>query len=92
MSDKGIGENVVQGSVNTGEFLVFKPFLGKVNQAIISRNFGTKIKTMIYSEKSVLDIVRPEDAIININTPLDRQQVFKLSDEEVAKLAQWIIL
>ncbi|EIA07146.1 phosphoenolpyruvate synthase [Flavobacterium frigoris] len=87
----GLGENVVQGSVNTDEFLVFKPFLGKVKQAIISRKLGTKEKTMIYSEKSVQDILKPEDAIINLDTSLDQQQTFILSDVEVTKLAQWAV-
>ncbi|MEY8021376.1 phosphoenolpyruvate synthase [Muriicola sp. SD30] len=88
----GLGENVVQGSVNTDEFLVFKPFIGKVRQAIISRKLGTKEKTMIYSRKSVHDIVRPEEAIINTNTPLDQQQRFILSDDEVTQLAEWAVL
>ncbi|PKL80772.1 MAG: phosphoenolpyruvate synthase [Ignavibacteriae bacterium HGW-Ignavibacteriae-4] len=88
----GLGENVVQGTVNTDEFLVYKPFLGKVKQAIISRELGTKEKTMIYSEKSINDIVKPEDAIINKDTPMSQQQSFILSDEEVIKLAEWAII
>lgn len=88
----GLGENVVQGTVNTDEFLVFKPFMGKVKQAIISRELGTKEKTMIYSEKSTQDIVKPEDAIINIDTPLSQQQTFILTDEEVVKLAEWAVI
>lgn len=88
----GLGENVVQGSVNTDEFLVFKPFLGKAEQTIISRKLGSKAKTMIYSEKSVHDIVLPEDAIINMNTPLSQQQKFVLNDREMVKLAQWAII
>lgn len=88
----GLGENVVQGTVNTDEFLVYKPFLGKVKQAIISRELGTKEKTMIYSEKSINDIVKPEDAIINKETPMSQQQSYILSDEEVIKLAEWAII
>lgn len=88
----GLGENVVQGTVNTDEFLVFKPFLGKVKQAIISRELGTKEKTMIYSEKSIHDIVKPEDAIINIDTPLVQQQTYILSDIEIVKLTEWAII
>lgn len=88
----GLGENVVQGTVNTDEFLVYKPFLGKVKQAIISRELGTKEKTMIYSEKSINDIVKPEDAIINKDTPMSQQQSYILSDEEVIKLAEWAII
>ncbi|HBF19382.1 MAG TPA: phosphoenolpyruvate synthase [Cryomorphaceae bacterium] len=85
----GLGENVVQGNVNTDEFLVFKPFIGKVKQPIISRKLGSKAQTMIYSERTVNEIVKPEDAIINMNTSVSQQQKFILDDKEVIKLAQW---
>ncbi|MCB0534191.1 MAG: phosphoenolpyruvate synthase [Saprospiraceae bacterium] len=88
----GLGENVVQGNVNTDEFLVFKPFLGKVKQPIISRKLGSKAKTMIYSQKAINEINRPEEAIININTPEPVQKKFILSDQEVIQLAEWASL
>ncbi len=88
----GLGENVVQGTVNTDEYLVFKPFLGKVEQPIISRKLGSKAKTMIYSRKSVHDISKPEDAVINMNTSEDMRRKFILNDAEVVKLAEWAIL
>jgi pyruvate,water dikinase len=88
----GLGENVVQGNVNTDEFLVFKPFLGKVNQPIISRKLGSKAQTMIYSQKAINEISRPEDAIINMNTPESMQKKFILNDPEVVKLAEWAVL
>lgn len=85
----GLGENVVQGNVNTDEFLVFKPFLGKVKQPIISRKLGSKTQTMIYSQKAVNEISKPEDAIINMNTAEEMQKKFILSDPEIIKLAEW---
>ncbi|MHB1278254.1 MAG: phosphoenolpyruvate synthase [Bacteroidia bacterium] len=85
----GLGENVVQGNVNTDEFLVFKPFLEKVKQPIISRKLGSKAKTMIYSERSGNEILKPEDAIININTPESLQMKFILEDKDIIKLAKW---
>lgn len=88
----GLGENVVQGNVNTDEFLVFKPFLGKVEQPIISRKLGSKAQTMIYSQKAINEISRPEEAIINMNTPESMQKKFILSDPEVVKLADWAVL
>jgi len=57
----GLGENVVQGTVNTDEFLVFKPMLDKANQPIIARKLGSKIKTMVYSSVHENDILRPEE-------------------------------
>lgn len=88
----GLGENVVQGSVNTDEFLVYKSFIGKVKQPIISRRLGSKEKTMVYSEKGMDKIVKPEDAIINLDTPDDLQQQYILTDEEVLQLAKWAII
>ncbi len=85
----GLGENVVQGSVNTDEFLVYKSFAGKVKQPIISRKLGSKEKTMIYAEKAMAEIGKPEDAIVNLDTPKSLQQQYILSDKEIVQLAKW---
>ena len=85
----GLGENVVQGNINTDEFLVFKPFIGQSIQPIISHTLGSKNKTMIYSSKSGGEIVKPEDAILNLDTPIEKQNQFVLSDKEVIYLADW---
>lgn len=88
----GLGENVVQGTVNPDEFLVYKSFIGKVKQPVISRKLGSKEKTMVYSEKDMNKIIKPEDAIINLETPLHLQQKYTLTDEEVFQLAKWAII
>lgn len=85
----GLGENVVQGSVNTDEFLVFKPLLEKVSQPIISRKLGSKIKTMVYSSVHANDILKPEEAIVNLDTPSEKRDQFTLNDKEVVQLAKW---
>ncbi|MDP1812071.1 MAG: phosphoenolpyruvate synthase [Sediminibacterium sp.] len=85
----GLGENVVQGTVNTDEFLVFKPLLHKVSRPIISRKLGSKMKTMVYSEVSKNNIVKPEDAVINLDTSPEKRSQFVLTDEETIQLAKW---
>lgn len=85
----GLGENVVQGTVNTDEFLVFKPFLNKVQQPIIAHKLGSKLKTMIYSSKNINEIVKPEDAIINTDTAIEKRNTYILNDEEIKQLANW---
>ncbi|OJW81513.1 MAG: phosphoenolpyruvate synthase [Bacteroidetes bacterium 46-16] len=85
----GLGENVVQGNVNTDEFLVFKPLLGKVTQPIISHKLGSKLKTMVYSTKHTDEILRPEDAVINLDTSVDKQRNLVLNDNEIIQLAEW---
>ncbi|MBP6532390.1 MAG: phosphoenolpyruvate synthase [Bacteroidia bacterium] len=85
----GLGENVVQGTVNTDEFLVFKPFLKKVKQAIISHKLGSKMKTMVYGKKDINEIQRPEEAIVNLDTSIAKQNQFVLNDSEIMLLAEW---
>jgi pyruvate,water dikinase len=85
----GLGENVVQGTVNTDEFLVFSPFLGKVNQPIISRKAGSKLKTMVFSILQAGEILKPEDAVMNTDTPEEKQNRYILSDPEILQLAGW---
>lgn len=88
----GLGENVVQGTVNTDEFLVYKSFLGKVKQPIISRKLGSKEKTMVYAEKAMGEIIKPEDAIENVDTAIKLQVQYVLTDEEIVQLAKWAII
>ena len=85
----GLGENVVQGTVNTDEFLVFKPLLGKVKQPIIARKLGSKIKTMVYSSVQANEILKPEEAIVNLDTTAEKRDQYVLSDKEVVQLAKW---
>ncbi len=85
----GLGENVVQGSINTDEFLVFKPLLDKVTQPIISRKLGSKLKTMLYSSVKMVDIVRPEDAVVNLTTTIEKSNQWVLTDPEIIQLAKW---
>lgn len=88
----GLGENVVQGSINPDEFLVYKSFVGQVKQPIISRKLGSKEKTMIYAEKKLSEILKPEDAVINLDTLPERRQQYILNDEEVIQLTKWAMI
>jgi pyruvate,water dikinase len=87
----GLGENVVQGSVNADEFLVFKPLLNQAKQPVLAHKLGSKLKTMVYSSKNIHEIVKPEDAIINIETPPEKRDQYVLSDAEIIQLAQWAV-
>ncbi|EPR66364.1 phosphoenolpyruvate synthase [Cyclobacterium qasimii] len=81
----GLGENIVQGSINPDDYFVFKPSLKKgVPQPIVSRNLGSKEKTMVYDESG--------SGTINLNTPAEKQELFVLTDAEVIKLAQWSLI
>jgi pyruvate,water dikinase len=79
----GLGENIVQGTVTPDEFQVYKPFLSKVKQPIISRKKGSKLKMMVYDEKG--------SGTLNLDTPIDKQDAFTLTDDEVEKIAAWAV-
>jgi pyruvate,water dikinase len=81
----GLGENIVQGSINPDEYFVFKPSIKNgVSQPIISRKLGSKEKTMVYDKLG--------GGIINIDTSEEKQEQFVLTDAEVVKLAQWSLI
>ena len=81
----GLGENIVQGSVNPDEYFVFKPSLKKeISQPIISRKLGSKEKTMIYDSSG--------SGIVNLETKKEKQEQFVLTDPEVIQLAKWSVI
>lgn len=79
----GLGENIVQGTVNPDEFYVFKPSLAQNKFPIIQKKLGDKELTMVYAE------VQQDKTVINLETPKDKQKQFVLSDDEVIDLAKW---
>ncbi|MEB3291664.1 MAG: phosphoenolpyruvate synthase [Synechococcales bacterium] len=78
----GLGENVVQGSVNPDEYLVFKPTLQAGFSPILDKRLGSKEIKMVYDiggSKQTKNILVPE---------VDRQK-FALSNPEILQLARW---
>ena len=51
----GLGETVVQGSVNPDEFYVSKTAIQKNKSAILRRNLGSKAIKMIYDDQGLTD-------------------------------------
>lgn len=83
----GLGENIVQGTVNPDEFIVFKPSLAKYKKAIIQKNLGIKGQTMIYANAH-----ERGGNTINIDTPLEMRRQFVLSNDEILQLARWAVI
>ncbi|NER16800.1 phosphoenolpyruvate synthase [Spongiivirga citrea] len=79
----GLGENIVQGTVNPDEFYLFKPFLSKDSYPIIQKKLGDKKLTMIYSETP------DQSGTKNIKTLSQKQRQYVLSDKEIITLANW---
>jgi len=82
-SSYGLGEMVVQGTVNPDEFYVHKPMLAAGRPAVIRRSLGSKLQKMVFGSSAeagrstrVLDVERAD---------ADR---FSLADAEVLELAR----
>lgn len=83
----GLGENVVQGAVNPDEFYVFKPSIRNGKKSLVTKKLGSKSKTMIYAQgQNALN-----KSTENIDTPIEKQQLFVLSDAEIEILASWCL-
>ena len=84
----GLGENVVQGAVETDEYQVFKPTLREGKRAILQRRLGAKQKTMVLAPAGN---EQPGSTTLNLDTPHERRDLFVLTDAEVEQLARWAV-
>jgi len=77
----GLGETVVQGSVNPDEFVVYKPSLLRNKKAILSKAIGSKKIKMIYSDNS-------DNPVDTVDVAIEDQILPCLSDEQITDLAR----
>jgi len=75
----GLGENVVQGTVNPDQFYVFKPTLKNDFRPIVEKKVGAKRQKLVYKETGTeqKEVTKEE------------QRKFVLSDDEVLTLGRW---
>ncbi len=78
----GLGENVVQGSVNPDEYYVFKPTLKRGHRALLRKVPGTKELRMVYDEGG-------GKGVRNEPVPADERLRFAITDDEILTLARW---
>ncbi|MFN3544515.1 MAG: phosphoenolpyruvate synthase [Thiobacillus sp.] len=74
----GLGETVVQGSVNPDEFYVHKPRLADGFPAVVRRELGEKATRMVWRD----------GATVVEDTPAALRRRFSLTDAEVLELAR----
>ncbi|MCP4409465.1 MAG: phosphoenolpyruvate synthase [Gammaproteobacteria bacterium] len=79
----GLGEAVVQGSVNPDEFYIHKPTLAAHRPGILQRNLGSKKTKLIYSGDT-----DPEKSLQEVDVSKQDRQRFCLSDPDLLELAQ----
>ncbi len=81
----GLGESVVQGTVNPDEFYVFKPTLTGDYRPILQRKLGTKEFKLVYEEGGTRQTR-------SVPVPGEDRERFVLSDDDVLTLARWTVL
>ena len=80
----GLGETIVQGTVNPDEFYVYKRGLTLGYPAILSRRLGTKAIEMIYDDKKNTN----DTFTLTRNVDAERRMRFSLSDAQIEALAR----
>jgi pyruvate, water dikinase len=83
----GLGENVVQGTIEPDQYRVFKPFLHREGKhAVIEKRCGTKERRRVYQARGQ----GPGDATTR-DVPISaaERDAFVLSDDEIAQLGRW---
>ena len=78
----GLGENVVQGSVNPDEYYVFKPTLKAGFRPVLQKIAGTKEFKMVYD-------VGGGRMVKNIPVAPGDRVKFAITDAEILQLARW---
>jgi pyruvate,water dikinase len=81
----GLGETVVQGSVNPDQYTVFKPLLNRPELSpIVDKVKGSKEKKMIYASEG-------SETTTTVETSGKERQTFVLNDAEILQLARWAV-
>ncbi|MDD4976679.1 MAG: phosphoenolpyruvate synthase [Bacteriovorax sp.] len=81
-SSYGLGENIVQGSVNPDEYYVFKTTLKSGLKPILQKHLGNKEFKLVYD-------LGGSKMVKNIPVANDDRTRFSISDEDVLTLAKW---
>ncbi len=86
----GLGENIVQGTVDPDSFYVHKPTFNQGYRAVLKRKLGSKEQKMIFSDTLSSGSIAQEYTQ-NIDTSTEERSHFCISDEEVMVLADYAI-
>src|SRR6266536_1336096 len=77
----GLGENVVRGTIEPDQYVVFKPLLDRSELCpIVEKTIGQKQHKLVYANRS---------ATRNVATTKAERRAFVLSDSEILTTARW---
>jgi len=82
----GLGETVVQGSVNPDEFYVYKPNVAAGRPAILRKSVGEKATKMVFTASTSAGRSTATEGV-----SLDERSRFSISDAEAEELARYAI-
>ncbi|TRD11624.1 phosphoenolpyruvate synthase [Erythrobacter insulae] len=81
----GLGESVVQGSVEPDEYQIFKPLLGDHTLVpIIEKRLGSKQRKLVYADG--------DEATRTVITETPERTRFVLNEGEILQLARWAVI
>lgn len=86
----GLGENIVQGTIDPDSFHVHKPTYQRGRRGVLKRRLGSKEKRMILTEAMGGENLVMERTV-NVETSPEDQARFCLEDDEVLQLADYAI-
>ena len=85
-SSYGLGECVVQGSVNPDEFYVHKPTLEQGKPSIVRRAIGSKLIKMVFGDKA-----EAGKSTVTIDVATAERDRFSINDADVLELARYAL-
>ncbi len=86
----GLGELVVQGSVNPDEFYVHKPTLNKGKFPVIRRVLGSKLQRMEFA--SAEDKTATGKLVTTLDTPPEQRNRYAITDADAIELARYALI
>ena len=86
-SSYGLGETVVQGSVNPDEFYVHKPLLEKGNPSIVRKSIGSKKIKMVFSKDTKAGLSTQTIDVEEIEA-----NKFSINDDDIIELAKYAMV
>jgi pyruvate, water dikinase len=86
----GLGELVVQGSVNPDEFFVHKPTLARGKFSVIRRVLGSKLQRMEFA--TAADRAAGARLVKTLDTPPEQRNRYAINDTDVIELARYAVI
>lgn len=81
----GLGETVVQGSVNPDKYMVFKPLLASgTDFPVIEKTKGSKLRKLVYGREETAGTIMAD-------TSQEERQSFVLGDADIVTLGKWAV-